>query len=95
MTMLTLQLKTARNLTVGAGSTSVALTATCTDISMTLVGCNARINITTTGAAAALTGVNSHRMLDGERIDLAVAAGSTVAVIGDGGTGTLAISELA
>ncbi len=81
----------ARNLAVGAANAEIALTPTCTSVTMTLVGCNARIAISTAGTDATLT---AHRMLDGERIDVAVDPGSTVAVIGDGGTGTLAISEL-
>lgn len=85
------KLGVARNIAVGAANAEQALTPTCTAVTMTLVGCNARIKITTAGTDAAAT---DHRVLDGERIDLAVDAGSTVAVIGDGGTGTLAISEL-
>jgi hypothetical protein len=82
---------TARNLAVGAANAEIPLTATCTAVTMTLVGCNARVAISTAGTDATLT---DHRLLDGERIDVAVDPGSTVAVIAESGTGTLAISEL-
>jgi hypothetical protein len=85
------QLGTARNLAVGATNAEIPLTATCTAVTMTLVGCNARVAISTAGTDATLT---DHRLLDGERIDVAVDPGSTVAVIAESGTGTLAISEL-
>lgn len=81
----------ARNLAVGAANAEIALSLTCTAVTMTLVGCNARIAISTAGTDATLT---DHRLLDGERIDVAVDPGSTVAVIAESGTGTLAISEL-
>jgi len=85
------QLGAARNLAVGAASTSVALTADCTAISVSCVGCNARIRIGS-GAQTAVT--TDHRLVDSVPYDLAVAAGSTVAVIAESGTGALAISEL-
>ena len=85
------KLGAARNIAVGAANAEQALTATCTAVTMTLVGCNARIKISTAGTDAVAT---DHRMLDGERLDVAVDAGSTVAVIAESGTGTLAISEL-
>jgi uncharacterized membrane protein len=85
------RLGVARNLTVGAASVEVALTSTCTAVSLALVGCNARIKISTAGTDAVAT---DHRLMDGERIDVSVEAGSTVAAIAESGTGTLAISEL-
>lgn len=85
------KLGVARNIAVGAANAEQVLTATCTAVTMTLVGCNARIKISTAGTDAVAT---DHRVLDGERVDVAVDPGSTVAVIAESGTGTLAISEL-
>jgi hypothetical protein len=80
-----------RSLAVGAAANSVLLTATCEAVSMTMVGCNARIKISISGTTAVAT---DHRILDGERIDLGLAVGSTVSAIAESGTGTLSISEL-
>lgn len=80
-----------RNLAVGAASTKVALTATCAAVSLSAVGCNARVKISTAGTDAVVT---DHRLLDSVPYDVAVEPGSTVAVIAESGAGTLAISEL-
>lgn len=85
------RLGVARNLAVGAASVKVALTTTCTAVSLTSSGCNSRIKISTAGTDAVAT---DHRLMDGERIDVSVEPGSTVAAIAESGTGTLAISEL-
>ena len=85
------RLGVARNLTVGAASVEVALTSTCTAVSLVMLGCDARVKISTAGTDAVAT---DNRLMDGERIDVSVEPGSTVAAIAESGAGTLAISEL-
>ena len=87
----------ARQLAAGASSTSVALTTTCRRISITArtadvryaVGVGAQTATTTSGQTT------SHFIAMGERLDIDVVPGSTIAAIRAGSVdGSLEISEL-
>lgn len=81
----------ARQLTAGAASTSVVLTAAVRRISIKARNADQRFAL---GATATVTG---HFIEAGERLDLAVPAGSTLAVIRDStatADGILTITEL-
>lgn len=80
-----------RQLAVGAATASVALSAGCRVVSIKAIGCAMRVRAGV-GAQAAVS--TDHYVAEGERLDLAVLAGSTVAAIAVSGTGVLYISEL-
>jgi hypothetical protein len=82
-----------RSLAIGAASANIALTATCRFVSLIPVGgnhCHYQI-----GVGAQTASASSHYLKTGERITLAVPAGSNVAAIqGTGAATTLYITEL-
>lgn len=84
-----------RQVAAGTSSTSQALTATCTRVSLVAVGCAVRVSV---GVGAQTVDANTgHIVLAGERIELEVEAGSHVAAIRDSAataSGTLHVSEL-
>ena len=96
MTTETLGVPTiARQLAVTATTASVALTATCRRISIKARGCDMRYVIGV-GAQTA-NAATSHFIESGERLDLAVPAGATIAAIRESAAtsnGSLAITEL-
>ena len=84
-----------RQLAVTATSDSVALTATCRRVSIKARGCDMRYVIGV-GAQTA-NAATSHFIEAGERLDLAVPAGATIAAIRESAAtsnGSLAITEL-
>lgn len=84
-----------RPLAVTASSNSVALTATCRRVSIKARGCDMRYVIGV-GAQTA-NAATSHFIEAGERLDLAVPAGATIAAIRETAAtsnGSLAITEL-
>lgn len=83
----------ARQLTTGASSASVTLTAGVTRISIRQRSGDARYRI---GSGSQTATATDHFIADGERLDLQVDAGSTIAAIRDGLLdGVLEITELA
>ena len=85
----------ARQLAVTATTNSVALTTTCRRISIKARGCDMRYVIGV-GAQTA-NAATSHFIESGERLDLAVPAGATIAAIRESAAtsnGSLAITEL-
>lgn len=81
-----------RVLTSGAASSSVALTAAITRVSLKQRNADARFVVGTGAQTATAT---SHFIEAGERMDIQVPAGATIAVIRDGAAdGFLQISEL-
>lgn len=85
----------ARQLPVTATTASVDLTATCRRISIKARGCDMRYVIGV-GAQTA-NAATSHFIESGERLDLAVPAGATIAAIRETAAtvnGSLAITEL-
>lgn len=81
----------ARQIAVSATSASQALSAGCEVVSLKAIGCAMHVRA---GAGAQTAVATDHYIADGERVDLAVAAGTTLAAIAASGTGTLYISEL-
>lgn len=88
-----LQLGTARSQAIGATSANIALTSTCRYVSLQCAGgthCHFTIGV---GAQTATS--SSHYLRTGERLTLAVAPGSNIAVIqGTGASTILHITEL-
>lgn len=83
----------ARQLAAGATSANTALTSTCRRISIHARGADIRYAVGT-GAQTA-NAATSHFIAEGERLDIALAASSQIAVIRAGATsGTLEVSEL-
>lgn len=85
----------ARQLAVTTATASVALTATCRRVSIKARGCDMRYTVGT-GAQTA-NAATSHFIEAGERLDLAVPAGATIAAIRETAAtvnGSLAITEL-
>lgn len=86
----------ARQLAVTTTSSSVELTATCRRISIKARGTDIRY-VVGTGAQTA-NASTSHFLESGERLDIAVPAGATIAAIRESASttnGSLAITELA
>ncbi len=96
MTTETLGIPTvARQLPVTATSDSVALTAICRRVSIKARGCDMRY-VVGVGAQTA-NAATSHFIEAGERLDIAVPAGATIAAIRETAAtanGSLAITEL-
>lgn len=85
----------ARQLAVTTASASVALTSTCRRISISARFCDIRYVIGV-GAQTA-NAATSHFIANGERLDVAVPAGATIAAIRESAAtfnGSLAITEL-
>lgn len=82
----------ARKLTAGDPSTSVTLSTGVYRISMRAVGADIRYVI---GQGAQTAGSSSHFIANGERLDISVQSGDTIAAFRNAGTnGTLEITEL-
>jgi len=76
---------------IGASSAEQALSPGCMRVSLTAVGSAAAFRV---GSGSQTAVVTDHYLPDGLPKDFAVDRGSTLAVIGIGGTGTLYVSEL-
>lgn len=80
----------ARNIALAtAVNAGLQLTGTCTKISMTAVGGNARYRL---GTATGQVSAPDHFIREGERLDIAVLAGAVLYATGT--TGTLEVTEL-